>query len=95
LLRSWPGRLRLGGGRPAAGPSARPRPPPLAQRGSAAFAKLRDELLLALRHGSGWTSSLWPHPQTRRSTSKLSYLKRLVTPDGRILVVGAGVYQHP
>jgi hypothetical protein len=67
----------------------------IAQRGTAAFVELRDELLLGLRHGSGWTSSLWPHPQTRRPTRKLSYLKRVVTPDGRTLVVGASVYQQP
>lgn len=33
--------------------------------------------------------------QTRRPTRKLSYLKRVVTPDGRTLVVGASVYQQP
>ncbi|MEI7952382.1 MAG: substrate-binding domain-containing protein, partial [Synechococcaceae cyanobacterium ELA182] len=52
---------------------------------------IRDELLLALRQGSGWTAALWPDPRTGQPRRKLSYVSRVTTPQGETLVVGAGV----
>ena len=52
---------------------------------------IRDELLLALRNGSGWTAALWPDPRSGKPSRKISYVSRVTTPEGEILVVGAGV----
>ena len=52
---------------------------------------IRDELLLALRNGSGWTAALWPDPRTGQPSRKISYVTRVNTPQGETLVVGAGV----
>ena len=52
---------------------------------------IRDELLLALRNGSGWTAALWPDPRSGKPSRKISYVSRVTTPQGEILVVGAGV----
>jgi len=52
---------------------------------------IRDELLLALRQGSGWTAALWPDPSSGKPRRKVSYVTRVTTPEGETLVVGAGV----
>ena len=52
---------------------------------------IRDELLLALRQGSGWTAALWPDPSSGQPRRKVSYVTRVTTPEGETLVVGAGV----
>ncbi|MEB3331691.1 MAG: substrate-binding domain-containing protein [Synechococcaceae cyanobacterium] len=56
---------------------------------------VRDQLLQALRNGSGWSSSLWPRPGSRLPVRKLTYVRQVVTPEGETLVVGAGVYEAP
>ena len=56
---------------------------------------VRDQLLQALRNGSGWSSSLWPRPGSRLPVRKLTYVRQVVTPEGETLVVGAGVYETP
>ncbi len=56
---------------------------------------IRDELLLALRNGSGWTAALWPDPRTGQPRRKISYVTRVTTPEGETLVLGAGVAEPP
>jgi hypothetical protein len=39
-----------------------------------------------------WARYFWPRPGTSEAEEKLAYEKRVVLPDGAILVVGAGLY---
>ena len=48
----------------------------------------------AMRRGSGWTTYLWPRPDgSRTPVRKTTYVRRVQTPDGETLIVGAGLYE--
>ncbi len=51
---------------------------------------LIKELRDTAAKGSGWVEYEWPHPQTKKIESKISYTKKLVNYDG---FVGVGVYR--
>ena len=55
---------------------------------------VREYIDLAMRRGSGWTTYLWPRPDgSRTPVPKSTYVRRVVTPEGETLIVGAGVYE--
>ena len=46
-----------------------------------------------LARGSAWTVYNWPRPdQLTLRERKTTYLRRVVLPDGEILIVGSGLY---
>ena len=51
----------------------------------------REMLSVVREDGAGWVDYLWPRPGDTRAARKSSYV-RGVTLDGRLYVVGAGVY---
>jgi cytochrome c len=51
---------------------------------------LIKELRDAAVKGGGWVEYEWPHPQTKKIESKISYSRKLVNFDG---FVGVGVYR--
>lgn len=57
---------------------------------------VRNYINLALQQGSGWTSYWWPQPDASRlPLRKVAYVRKVVTPQGETLIVGAGVYEQP
>lgn len=54
--------------------------------GKALIQALRD----TAAKGGGWVEYEWPHPQTKKIESKISYTRKLSNYDG---FVGAGVYR--
>ena len=59
-------------------------------------ANARAALQTVLRSGSTWTTYPWPRPgSTALLERKSTYLRKLVTPAGEVLVVGSGVYALP
>ena len=51
---------------------------------------LIQELRATAQKGGGWVEYDWPHPQTKKLESKVSYVRKLVNFDG---FVGVGVYR--
>ncbi len=47
---------------------------------------------LAEEQGSGWIGYLWPKPGEKEVSPKVSYVKKVRTPDGADMVLGCGVY---
>jgi methyl-accepting chemotaxis protein len=47
---------------------------------------------LAEKKGSGWVGYLWPKPGEKKVSDKVSYVKKVSTPDGE-MVLGCGVYE--
>lgn len=47
---------------------------------------------IAEEKGEGWIGYLWPKPGEKMVSSKVSYVKKVRTPDGTDMVVGCGVY---
>ncbi len=55
---------------------------------------VREYIDLAMRRGSGWTTYLWPRPDgSKTPVPKSTYVRRVVTPAGETLIVGAGLYE--
>lgn len=55
---------------------------------------VREYIDLAMRRGSGWTTYLWPRPDgSKTPVPKSTYVRRVVTPEGETLIVGAGLYE--
>jgi hypothetical protein len=55
---------------------------------------VREYIDLAMKRGSGWTTYLWPRPDgSRTPVRKTTYVRRVVTPEGETLIVGAGLYE--
>ncbi|MEB3254894.1 MAG: cache domain-containing protein [Synechococcaceae cyanobacterium] len=56
---------------------------------------VREYIDLAMRRGSGWTTYLWPRPDGSKTPArKHTYVRRVQTPTGETLIVGAGVYER-
>ena len=53
---------------------------------------VKEYIDLAMRQGSGWTTYLWPRPGSRTPARKTTYVRRVQTPEGETLIVGAGLY---
>jgi signal transduction histidine kinase len=54
---------------------------------------VREFIDLAMTRGSGWVRYLWPRPEDpTRPVPKRTYVKRVTTPEGDPLVLGAGLY---
>lgn len=51
----------------------------------------REMLALLKNRGSGWVDYLWPRPGDTRPVRKSTYVRK-VDVDGRMMVVGAGMY---
>jgi len=51
----------------------------------------REILALLDKHESGWVDYLWPRPGDTRPVRKSTYVRK-VNVDGRMMVVGAGMY---
>lgn len=51
---------------------------------------LIQELRATAQKGGGWVEYDWPHPQTKKLESKVSFVRKLVNFDG---FVGVGVYR--
>jgi signal transduction histidine kinase len=63
-------------------------------RDASGKAMVREYIDLAMRRGSGWTTYLWPRPDgSRTPVPKSTYVRRVVTPEGETLIVGAGLYE--
>jgi signal transduction histidine kinase len=57
---------------------------------------VRDFVATALTRGSGWVRYLWPRPQEpSRPVPKLTYVRKVITPEGEPLIVAAGLYPVP
>lgn len=54
---------------------------------------VKEYIDLAMRRGSGWTTYLWPRPGSRSPARKTTYVRRVQTPEGETLIVGAGLYE--
>ena len=42
---------------------------------------------------TGWVHYLWPKPDSSTFRWKTSHIRRAIDPDGRVLIVGSGLYQ--
>ncbi|MFM8605306.1 MAG: cache domain-containing protein [Cyanobium sp.] len=63
-------------------------------RDASGKAMVREYIDLAMRRGSGWTTYLWPRPDgSKTPVPKSTYVRRVVTPAGETLIVGAGLYE--
>lgn len=51
---------------------------------------LIQELRATAQKGSGWVEYEWPHPQSKKIESKVSFVRKLANYDG---FVGVGVYR--
>ena len=47
---------------------------------------------LTEENGSGWVGYLWPKPGEKEVSPKVSYFKKVRTPDGTDMILGCGVY---
>jgi len=57
---------------------------------------LQTALQTVLRSDSTWTTYPWPRPGTTAAVErKTTYLRKVVAPDGELLVVGSGFYEMP
>lgn len=66
----------------------------LALRDSDGKPMVKDYIELALRQGSGWTTYLWPQPdRSKLPVRKTTYVRKVVLPDGEVLIVGSGIYE--
>jgi len=52
----------------------------------------REMLALLADRDAGWVDYLWPRPGDDPATKKTTYVRKVVLPDGTLLVVGAGIY---
>lgn len=52
----------------------------------------REMLALLETADAGWVDYVWPRPGERRARQKSAYVRKVALPDGRMLVVGAGIY---
>lgn len=52
----------------------------------------REILALLETQDAGWVDYMWPRPGDEPATKKSSYVRRVELPDGRVLIVGAGIY---
>jgi len=52
----------------------------------------REMLAVLESADSGWVDYMWPRPGSQRSHRKSAYVRKVTLPDGRDLVVGAGIY---
>lgn len=52
----------------------------------------REMLALLADRDSGWVDYAWPRPGDQPSSTKSSYVRKVEMPDGRTVVVGAGIY---
>ena len=51
-------------------------------------------LKAVLSHGSTWTTYSWPRPSAAQLTERKStYLRKVITPGGEVLIVGSGLYE--
>lgn len=52
----------------------------------------REFIETAKTKGSGWVAYWWAKPGTNKPSEKTSYIKRAKMPDGKMVIVGAGIY---
>jgi cytochrome c len=55
---------------------------------------VREFINVAKTKGSGWVDYWWPKPGEDKLSRKLSYIKNAKMPDGKMVVVGAGIYSE-
>jgi cytochrome c len=55
---------------------------------------VREFINVAKTKGSGWVDYWWPKPGEDKPSRKLSYIKNAKMPDGKMVVVGAGIYSE-
>jgi Signal transduction histidine kinase len=53
---------------------------------------MREFIETAKTKGSGWVDYMWPKPGEKSASKKLSYIKRTKMLDGKMVIVGAGIY---
>jgi cytochrome c len=53
---------------------------------------MREFIETAKTKGAGWVDYWWPEPGTRNPVKKMSYLRKATMPDGKTVIVGAGIY---
>lgn len=53
---------------------------------------MREFIETAQTKGSGWVDYMWPKPGQDKPSRKISYIKRAKLPDGKMVLVGAGIY---
>jgi len=46
----------------------------------------------AKEKGSGWVEYMWPKPGQTTPSKKRSFVKRTKMPDGKLVIVGSGIY---
>lgn len=54
---------------------------------------LQEFVKVAKNRGSGWVEYWWPKPAEEKPSKKKSYVKRAKMPDGKLVIVGAGIYE--
>lgn len=52
----------------------------------------REILALLADRDAGWVDYKWPRPGDEKTVGKSTYVRKVALPDGRTLVVGAGIY---
>lgn len=52
----------------------------------------REILALLADREAGWVDYKWPRPGDEKAVGKSTYVRRVTLPDGRELIVGAGIY---
>ena len=53
---------------------------------------IREFIEVANTKGSGWVDYYWPMPGHEKHSQKVSYIKKAKMPDGKMVIVGAGIY---
>jgi len=55
---------------------------------------VREYIRTAMEKGSGWTTYLWPRPDSSTLPErKTTYVRRVTLPGGETLIVGSGLYE--
>jgi signal transduction histidine kinase len=55
---------------------------------------VREFINVAKTKGSGWVDYWWPKPGEDKPSRKLSYIKKAKMPNGKMVVVGVGIYSE-
>ena len=53
----------------------------------------REILALLADREAGWVDYKWPRPGDEKAVGKSTYVRKVNLPDGRTLIVGAGIYE--
>ncbi len=54
---------------------------------------IKECIKTAINKGEGWVKYHWPKPGENKPSPKITFVKKVKAPSGKIYVVGAGIYE--